>query len=230
MNLDKESGHGDVHFSRGLVCMDCHSAREMHGDGTKYDSMKQDGAMDAKCENCHDGVTLSESHTVHNGKLDCKACHTRHVLSCSNCHFDTLIKEGKKVAIPLSGWTFLMNYKDKVTSANMQSFLVKDKKTFLLFAPNMSHSIMKDGRKCDECHLTEITEQIKSGKIELIRIKNGKTENIKGVIPVVDGVDYKCAFQDRKDGKWVPVDNPDTPLIQFAGYGKPLTKEQLENL
>lgn len=91
----------DVHLAKGMRCLDCHSAREMHGDGNPYKSLKQTRAMDAKCENCHDPVKPTESHTTHQGKLDCKACHIRHVVTCTNCHFDTLVKEGKRKAAPV---------------------------------------------------------------------------------------------------------------------------------
>ena len=31
-----EKDDPDVHFSRGMKCMDCHNAQEIHGDGTEY--------------------------------------------------------------------------------------------------------------------------------------------------------------------------------------------------
>ncbi len=33
-----------------------------------------------------------------------------------------------------------------------------------------------------------------------------------------------------KEGKWIPLENPEKPLIQFAALGKPLTKTQLQKL
>jgi hypothetical protein len=228
--IDKEAAQDDVHLSQGMECADCHSQREMHGDGVEYKSFKEAGAMDTTCENCHEDVTQSYSHTVHKDKLDCKSCHVRHVVSCSNCHFDSLVKEGKRVAIPVSGWVFLMNYKGKVTSANMQNFVVGADKTFLMFAPHMSHSITKDGRKCDACHGTDIANQVQKGKVTLTWLENGKVKNLKGVIPVADGVDYNCVYQDRKDEKWVPIRNPADPVLHYAAFGMPLSKKQIESL
>jgi hypothetical protein len=152
------------------------------------------------------------------------------VVSCTNCHFDTLVEKGKRKAIPVSGWVFLMNYKGKVSSGSMQTFVTNGNKTFLLFAPHMSHSVMKEGRKCNGCHSTETIKQAGKGQIELTWLENGKVKNLKGVIPVVDGVDYKCSYQDLKDGKWVPIANPMKPLRQYAAFGEPLTREQLEKL
>jgi hypothetical protein len=230
IGIDRAAKHEDVHFARGMKCIDCHSAREMHGDGIEYVSLKQPSAMDTKCEKCHPSVRPTDSHTVHGDKVDCKACHTRQEVSCTNCHFETLVKEGKRVAIPVSGWIFLMNYGGKVTSANMQTFVLRGEKTFFMFAPEMSHSIMKDGRKCDGCHGTEIMKQVQKGKITLTWLEEGKVKNLKGVIPIVKGVDYQCAYQDRKEAKWVPMKNPSPPVYHYAAFGEPLSKEQLNKL
>ena len=155
MKTDKAQNQVDVHVQAGLQCMDCHTGSDVHGDGSEYASMKQAGAIAPKCENCHAKVTQSLSHTVHSGNLDCKACHVRQVVSCTNCHFETLVKTGQRVSVPVSGWIFLMNGDGKVTSANMQTFVVPGKKTFLMFAPQFSHSVTKNGRRCEECHATE---------------------------------------------------------------------------
>jgi len=230
IGIDRAAKQEDVHFAKGMKCMDCHSSREMHGDGTAYISLKQRDAMDTKCEKCHPSVKSTESHTVHGDKVDCKACHVRHVVGCTNCHFDTFIKEGKRTAIPVSGWVFLMNYGGKVSSANMQTFVVKGDKTFFMFAPHMSHSIMKEGRKCDGCHGTNIMKDVQSGKVKLTWLEKGKVMNLKGVIPVVKGVDYQCVYQDRKEGKWIPIKNPAIPIYHYAAFGEPLSEEQLKKL
>ncbi len=230
LKIDRAVNQQDVHFAKEMQCLDCHTAREMHGDGAEYTSMKQKDAMDAKCEKCHESVTQSVSHTVHDGKLDCKACHDRHVVSCSNCHFSTLIKEGKRVSLPISGWVFLMNHNGKVTSANMQTFVVEGNKTFLMFAPQHSHSVMKDGRKCDDCHATEIAKKAQKGKLPLTWLEKGEVRHLSGVVPVADGTNYEMIYQDYQAGKWIPIKNPAKPILHYAGYGEPLTKEQLTQL
>ncbi|MBN1930815.1 MAG: hypothetical protein JW786_04315 [Desulfobacterales bacterium] len=230
MKIDHQMNQEDVHVSNNMTCIDCHSEREMHGDGVEYVSMRQEGAMDAQCENCHDDIRPTDSHLVHQDKLDCKACHVRHVVSCTNCHFDTLVKKGKRVAIPVSGWVFLINHRGKVTSGGMQNFVTKGNKTFLIFAPHMSHSVMKDGRKCEECHGTKTAKQVHEGKVNLTWLKDGKVENLKGVIPVAEGVNYQCVYQDRKEDKWVPIEHPDEPMLHYPAFGEPLSKKQLESL
>ncbi len=230
MKIDKEAGQPDVHTAVDMNCMDCHSARDVHGDGIAYDSMKQPGAIETKCEDCHPSIEQTKSHTIHENKLDCNACHVRHVVSCTNCHFDVFLKTGKKLKIPEWGWMFLINHDDEVTSANMQTFVYDSDKTFLIFAPHMSHSIMKTGRDCEECHGTETVKQAMEGSISLTWRQNGGVENLKGVIPVVEDVKYKCVYQDRREEQWVPIQNPAEPLIQYPAYGKPLTERQLKSL
>jgi hypothetical protein len=112
----------------------------------------------------------------------------------------------------------------------MQSFVVKGNKTFLMFAPQNSHSIMKQGRKCEDCHNTDIVKQTQDGKVKLTWLENNKVANLKGVIPVVDGVKYECVYQDYENGKWMPIENPSAPMVHYAGYGTPLSKEQLGKL
>ena len=228
--MDKSHDQEDVHFLKDMQCMDCHTARDVHGDGTEYKSMRQQAAVDATCEQCHDSIPPTVSHKVHKGRLDCKSCHVRQVVSCTNCHFDTFVREGKKVHIPVSGWVFLMNYEHRVTSANMQSYVVSGDKTFVMFAPQNSHSIMKKGRKCDECHATKTVRQVKEGEVTLTWLENGKMMNLKGVIPVVDGTAYNLVYQDYQDGKWVPIKDPAAPRIQYVAFGTPLTEHQLKKL
>ena len=230
IRVDHKAGQEDVHVQQEMVCTDCHSQREMHGDGISYLSLKQPEAMDTACENCHDDIKPTEAHTVHNGRLDCKACHIRHVVSCTNCHFDTLVEKGVRKAIPVSGWMFLMNYNNKVTSASMQTFVSGGDKTFLMFAPHMSHSVMQKGHACEVCHASENAKKVKSGKINLTWLENKKVVNRKGVIPVVDGVDYGCVYQNFVDGQWVPIKKPLQPMVQYVAFGKPLTAEQLDKL
>ena len=230
LQIDKDNNQENVHSANGMGCMDCHTAREVHGDGVEYKSMRQPGAMDAQCRKCHQNVKPSISHKVHREKLDCNACHIRHVVSCTNCHIETVMKEGKRVSIPVSGWVFLITYNGKVTSGNMQTFVAPGDKTFLMFAPQNSHSVMKEGRKCDECHGTEIVKKVREGRLSLTWLENGNVINIKGVIPVVNGVTYEAVYQNYKEGKWIPIEHPQSPKMQYAAFGEPLSAEQLKKL
>lgn len=230
MKIDGDANQVDVHVGRKMQCMDCHTAREVHGDGTEYNSMKQQGSLDTGCENCHKSLKDTTSHKIHGDKLECKACHVRQVVSCSNCHIGTLVNEHKRIDIKLTGWVFLMNYNGKVTSATMQTFVAPGNKPFLMFAPQNSHSIMKDGRKCGDCHATDIVRQAEQGMVKMTWLENGEVGHPKAVIPVVEGVTYSSVYQDYKDGKWIPIGNALNPAPHFVGYGTPLSKDQLKKL
>ncbi len=41
----------DVHFTKGLACIDCHTEREVHGDGQVY--VKRHYEVEVRCESCH---------------------------------------------------------------------------------------------------------------------------------------------------------------------------------
>lgn len=230
LDINSKKNEVDVHTLKNFKCFDCHSSSDIHGDGNEYESMKQEGVINIHCEDCHSNVKPSLSHNIHGEKLECKACHISRVVSCTNCHIDTIVKEKKRVDIKVTDWVFLINYNGKVTSGNMQNFVVSGNKTFLLFAPQNSHSIKKEGRKCNECHGTEVVRQLMDGRLRLTWLENGEVKNQKGIIPVVEDVLYEAVYQDYQDGKWIPIKDPFPAKIQYAGYGKPLSKEQLKRL
>lgn len=72
LSQDLEHGHTysdeipDIHFEKGMVCIDCHTVTEMHGDGNIY--VKKVYQIEIRCETCHgtteaygDGITSMEN-------------------------------------------------------------------------------------------------------------------------------------------------------------------------
>src|SRR5499433_1012459 len=58
----------DVHFTRGLACIDCHTEREVHGDGQIY--AKRHYEVELRCETCHGTPTqLATGVTAQGRKL-----------------------------------------------------------------------------------------------------------------------------------------------------------------
>ncbi len=49
----KEYNHltADVHYQKGMTCIDCHTKHELHGDGRLYE--KKENAVEIRCEGCH---------------------------------------------------------------------------------------------------------------------------------------------------------------------------------
>lgn len=42
---------GDIHYDKGLACIDCHTKQDLHGDGNIQ--VKREQAVEVRCENCH---------------------------------------------------------------------------------------------------------------------------------------------------------------------------------
>ena len=96
----------DVHRAAGMVCMDCHSKQEMHGDGTAYESLQEPGALKVSCTQagCHKTGDLLTQNRQGQGKepspglharavefhaqhatTDCSACRVQSVVVCDDC-------------------------------------------------------------------------------------------------------------------------------------------------
>ena len=220
----------DVHFAKGMRCMDCHTSREIHGDGTVYASMQSPGALDVNCKKCHeDAVSKCPSSMVHGDRLDCSACHTRTVETCFNCHFDTKVKDGKSVSLPLKDILFLVNHEGRVTLGAMHTFIYQNR-TMVVFAPAFSHWIMKEGRKCDDCHGTALVQGMKSGKLKLVSWDGNGLKNESGIVPVIDGYNWDFPFLNYDHGQWVLAKEAKSPIVHFSGYATPITKEQFGKL
>jgi hypothetical protein len=219
----------DVHFSRGMKCMDCHTAREIHGDGIPHKTYMEPGFFDTRCENCHGQIAKTVSHTIHKGKLDCIPCHVIEMPTCINCHIDTRLAGGKGTSIELKNMYFLVNHDGRVRLANFLSY-VYGNKTMITLAPSFNHSIKKQGRNCSDCHKSQIVKDISKNKFFPIRWEKGAVKNVEGVIPVLEGMKWNIAFLTKKDDQWTPLQNPEQPLLNYSGYCTPLTQTQFDKL
>jgi len=87
-------GTPDVHYQKGMMCMDCHKKAEMHGDGKAYTAKNQVKDRPT-CQSCHKlgneaKMTAKISHAKHQGKVSCYGCHASEVYrQCQNCHMGT---------------------------------------------------------------------------------------------------------------------------------------------
>ena len=172
----------DVHREKGMICIDCHTKSDLHGNGTELRSIYE-GAIEKTCESCHENIKQSKSHTVHGEKLDCSACHIQSQVTCFNCHFET-----GKINTGLKDYILLARNKDtkKVQAANFMALTFKDR-TFYVVGPYKAHTVMKDGRKCSDCHGNSTIRQYEKTKKIILTSwdeKKGKVNNTKGVIPV----------------------------------------------
>lgn len=84
----------DVHYSKGLACVACHSGAEMHAASPTVRS-RYDVPERARCTNCHPDDTAfkdaTAQHIMHRNtdgtmKLTCHVCHAATYKNCSSCH------------------------------------------------------------------------------------------------------------------------------------------------
>ncbi len=226
---DLAKDNPDVHFTKGMKCMDCHTTREIHGDGTAAESYLQAGFFDVRCEGCHAQISTSTSHTVHGGRLACTVCHVREISTCYNCHIDTRIRKEKGSSISLSGMNFLINHAGKVKLANFLSYVYKDK-TMLTFAPTFPHNVVKAGRACGECHGTTLVRDIGSGSFAPVSWENDSLHNIRGVSPVYNVGQWKMVFLTKENSRWIPLPDAAEPIVHFSGNCTPMTADQMSKL
>ncbi len=234
--LDKAAGIQDVHFSKGMVCSDCHSAEDVHGDGKQYHSMRDPGAVKVSCVSgeCHKNLDKTiRPHKVHRkGNIGCTACHVSSTVTCLNCHFDKFLETGKRPGnfIAAKSWTLLVNYEGKVVTGNAQTLVGKGKK-FVTYVPYFTHSVVKEGRKCTDCHGTDAAIKMAKGeKVEMATFANGKVTHHKGVVPLIPELLVWPWLDKDKDGNWIEMKGGGEPLIQNACYAEPITPKQLKKL
>ena len=82
-------GTPDVHYQKGMMCVDCHKKSELHGDGKMYNS-KQEVQDRPQCESCHQNRKYQIAHEIHKDKVSCQGCHSSGQYNqCYSCHEGT---------------------------------------------------------------------------------------------------------------------------------------------
>jgi hypothetical protein len=66
--------------------MDCHTAKDMHGDGRSGHKDRYDVEGLSQCSDCHDPEPGIEQHDIHGDKLSCQVCHAQPYANCFGCH------------------------------------------------------------------------------------------------------------------------------------------------
>lgn len=148
MPMHKAKGpNADIHYEKGIDCKDCHVASELHGTGIKYDTQLE--AVNVECTGCHKDVEESRSHTIHDGKLDCKACHSGWVLHCDGCHLDT--RKGMKATA--DRFYLGRNIDGEITTFLKMEAIIGNE-THIGAGEWYSHTITAEGKQCVFCHET----------------------------------------------------------------------------
>jgi hypothetical protein len=229
---ERDVGFTDVHMDKlGMKCSNCHRTGDIHGNGTKYNTMFDKGAMDTSCTDCHETLPKNAEHSMHKDSLTCDTCHAKSVVTCYNCHFQTLLdSHQKKPAAAFKDFVILGNGSDgKVCAMSYQS-VIYNGKGFAAFGPYHGHTITAEGRVCADCHDSPRMKELKE-KGEIVMTwwdsDEGKVKHTTGVIPFVPDK-FKFQFVNLVDGLWAPVD-PSVIQMQHE-FCTPLTEEQLKAL
>ncbi|MFG0251466.1 MAG: hypothetical protein ACF8NJ_01170, partial [Phycisphaerales bacterium JB038] len=222
-------GYSDVHRDAGMVCWDCHTDGDVHGDGNAYDSMLQPGGIDVDCIDCHEDYEADHPYDWHDGKLHCTSCHAQTVTTCYNCHFESQLEHVKRAKGVLTDFVILGNrHKDgKVYPMTFQS-LTNQGDAWSAFGPFTSHTITRDGRSCNECHLNfyegenEAIEQYNAtGGIKFAEWEESThtLTYVHGVIPMP--FDYEQSWtMDYLTYIGDPSDPPSGDATLWTGIGK----------
>lgn len=178
-------GAPDVHYQKGMLCMDCHKKAELHGDGTAYAS-KQHVKDRPACTNCHKpgsetNPSAKISHQTHTDKVTCYGCHAGAAYrQCQQCHLGSGATSNPQMLLGL-------NPRDKKTLTTLRLIpTVRD--TFAKAGIKMenfdalpnywdtpAHNIRKRTdrtRNCDTCHADR-----KNFLTKEMLIKNGSKAN-----------------------------------------------------
>lgn len=163
----KHSTGPDVHFQRGMACVDCHKKSHIHGSSDGSRKNEKTALSRPKCLDCHKlgkekKITARLAHSRHTGRVSCYGCHSEgEYTNCFNCHigkgatskpgFFLGVDPGNKKtlttlrAIPVARDTLLSE------GIKMESFAeVPD------YRASPVHNIQKSTertRSCDTCHV-----------------------------------------------------------------------------
>jgi hypothetical protein len=195
--------HPDIHLmdkasgGAGMNCADCHSAKQVHGDGTAYNSLHENpNKVDCQQSGCHTNITIAGKpiHEEHIDNLECAACHVKSTLTCYSCHFE----DGSAFEPPITDWKILVKSvaTGKVTTGNLQTMAYQGN-TLLVIGPFFGHTIPKvSGTTCFSCHGSDaFNEYNEKGTMTLATWDEAThtLSNVKGVIPIP--LDWETALR-----------------------------------
>lgn len=158
-------GTPDVHYQKGMACLDCHSKSESHGDGTVQVS-RQERKERPSCAKCHPvGQEKSEkaklAHGQHGAKLSCTACHSAAPYrNCFNCHLGKgaeakpLFLLGRSPRHPETVTTvrLIPTVRDTFASAGLGMETFDALPNYWDTAPHNIKKRTDRTRSCDACH------------------------------------------------------------------------------
>jgi len=178
-------GAADIHYQKGMSCLDCHKKAEFHGTSMAYKTKKEVMEKPA-CINCHKaGDEKTEkaktSHAQHKDKVSCYACHSGGAYrNCTGCHLG-------KGATSKPDFHLGLSFKDKKTITTLRltptvrdtfkSAGIKMERydTLPNYWDTAAHNIKKRTERTRSCEICHIEKKDFLTKETLI--KNGSKAN-----------------------------------------------------
>ena len=123
----------DIHFQKGLTCIDCHKKDEVMGIHANGTDVKK-----ATCKDCHSKIVKNEAHEDYHSNVSCSTCHASWQMSNYELSVfrDDVADYGK--------WKNLISQED----AFLEHFLrkaIKSKKEIKPFMPDWVEGKMEKG-------------------------------------------------------------------------------------
>jgi len=178
-------GSADVHYQKGMTCLDCHKKAEFHGTASVYKT-KKEVKEKPSCTGCHKiGDEKTEkaktSHAQHNNRVSCYACHSGGTYrNCYDCHLG-------KGATSKPGFILGLSPRDKKTVTTLR-VIPTVRNTFKAAGiamekydalPNYwdaaTHNIKKRTERTRSCEICHVEKQDFLTKDKLL--KNGSKAN-----------------------------------------------------
>jgi hypothetical protein len=153
-------------------------------------------------------------------------------MTCYNCHFGVLKETGSKpksFVKKVKDFMLLVKYQGKVTSGTMQTLVGVDNYPFVTYVPYFTHSITREGRKCEECHNTEAVGKMAAGEVFSPGSYKTASGFYEGVIPVAPDL-LEWPFYEKKGEEWVAYQPENRPLVQMGVYAEPLNAAELKKM
>jgi hypothetical protein len=129
----------------------------------------------------------------------------------------------------MDGFVFLLNQDDRVTAANLHTFVFHDQ-ALITFAPFFPHTVMAEGRGCGDCHGTEAALAVQAGAFSPVVPGEEGPVARPGVIPVAQGVEWSFPLYRSQGDDWVPFTPSQAARVNIAGFGTPLSADQIRKL
>lgn len=159
-------GSADVHYQKGMTCLDCHKKSQAHGDGTPYESRQHLKDRPA-CANCHKaGQEKTEkaksAHETHAGRLNCQACHaSAPYRNCYGCHLekgaeqkpDFILGRNPRAINVVTTLRVIPTVRDTFRSAGIDMANYDTLPNYWNTSPHNIRKRTERTRSCDVCHI-----------------------------------------------------------------------------